>query len=165
MNSMKLKVLASALLTAAAFTSHTSHAAPDSRAFGDAWHQQATPVNDKAQVIYYRDDARDAGEAAMIYIDGQLQSALLPGMFTRFCVAPGSHSLGAYLNDAPRFAGKTDQSFRATLKAGKTYYLRVDTQTKGRPQAVSSADAAQALSSLRMQKHALSRATSVVACE
>lgn len=165
MNSMKLMVLASVLLTAGAFTSPVSHAAPDSRAFGESWQKQDTSPGDKAQVIYYRDDARDGHEAAMVYIDGQLQSALLPGMFTRFCVAPGSHSIGAYLNDAPGFRGKTDQSFRATLKAGKTYYLRVNTETNGRPQAVSSADAAEALSSLRMQQHALSRASSVMACE
>lgn len=165
MNSTKLMALASVLLTAAAITPHTSHAAPDARAFGDQWQQPAVSVNDKAQVIYYRDDAREAGEAAMIYIDGQLQSTLLPGMFTRFCVTPGNHSMGAYLYDAPRFAGKTDQSFRATLKAGKTYYLRVNTASHGRPQAVSSADATLALSTLRMQKHAMSRATSVVACE
>ncbi|MHC2599034.1 OOP family OmpA-OmpF porin [Kluyvera sp. 1366] len=152
------------LLVTAALSAFSSRAAVDSRAFGEKWHSQGSPGSEQAQVIYYRTTAVSGADAAMVYLDGEFQAALLPGMYTRFCVTPGEHSLGAYQNDAPDYQGKSDQAFRAAFKGGKTYYVRVDSQHNGRPQAVRSAEANEELKTLRLQKHALSRASSVVAC-
>jgi OOP family OmpA-OmpF porin len=165
MNNFKKMMLVSALFAGIAFKTSLAHAAVDPRAFGERWQSQGTPGNQQSQVIYYRGDVPGGTDAALVYVDGEFQAALLPGMFTRFCVAPGSHTLGAYIHDAPRYQGKTDEGFRATLKAGKTYFVRVDADVNGRPQPVHRVEAEKELSEVRLQKHALSRASAVVACD
>ena len=158
-------LLAVLLLAGGTFSTVSSHAAVDSRAFGEVWQSQGEPSREQAQVIYYRSQAISGNDAAMVYVDGEFQAALLPGMFTRFCVKPGEHSLGAYRNDAPAYQGKNEQRYRAAFKGGNTYYVRVDGNVNGRPNAVRSAQAANELKTLRLQKHALSRASAVVVCD
>ena len=157
--------LAHVVLAGAALSAFTTHAEVKPAAFGEVWQSQGTPSNEQAQIVYYRSEATTGKEAALVYVDGEFQAALLPGMFTRFCVKPGEHSLGAYQHDAPRYQGKTDQLFRAAVKGGKTYFIRVDAVNDGRPQPVSRSEAERELQSIRLQKHALSRASSVVACD
>lgn len=158
-------LLAVLFLAGGTFSTASSHAAVDSRAFGEVWQSQGEPSREQAQVIYYRSQGISGNDAAMVYVDGEFQAALLPGMFTRFCVKPGEHSLGAYRNDAPAYQGKNEQRYRAAFKGGNTYYVRVDDNVNGRPNAVRSAQAAKELKTLRLQKHALSRASAVVACD
>lgn len=107
------------LLVTAALSAFSSRAAVDSRAFGEKWHSQGSPGSEQAQVIYYRTTAVSGADAAMVYLDGEFQAALLPGMYTRFCVTPGEHSLGAYQNDAPDYREKVIKHFAPHLKAAK----------------------------------------------
>lgn len=166
MNSLDRSMLLTLIIcgvVASSFSS-LSRADVDPRAFGEVWQSQGTPAGNQAQVVYYRTPAVSGKDAAMVYIDGEFQAALLPGMYTRFCVAQGSHTLGAYQKDAPFYKGKSEPGFSATLKGGKTYFVQVDGEVNGRPLAVKRMDAEQQLSTLRLQKHALSRASAVEAC-
>lgn len=120
---------------------------------------------DQARVVYYRvaDGVHGKG-AANVYLDQELVTSLLPGGYTAFCLRPGQHVLGAYLNDAYRYAGKNDDLYRATLKGGNTYYLKVREQGTTQPLPVSKAIAEQELRDSRAQAHLVSRASQVEAC-
>lgn len=141
-------------------------AAPEARTFGAAYQPVAPVANDQAQVVYYR--AAQAGKAdkgaAHVYVDRQFHTGLLPGGYTAFCVKPGAHTLGAYLNDAPLYKGKTSDAYRAEFQGGKTYFLRVNGASIGALQVVARAEAERELATTRAQVHALSRATAVEAC-
>lgn len=120
---------------------------------------------DQAQVVYYRNKAGVLRNgAAHVYIDQQFHTGLLPGGFTSFCLAPGNHTLGAYLNDAPTYNGKRTDLYQANLEGGRTYYLKVREDGNTFPMPIERTQAEQELSTTRMQMHALSRATSVEAC-
>jgi OOP family OmpA-OmpF porin len=65
----------------------------------------------QAQLILFRGAAPDAdvgkrGLGAHVYVDGEFHGALLPNGWTRLCVAPGDHSIEAYVGDAPWYRGK-----------------------------------------------------------
>lgn len=143
----------------------TVQAAPAEKAFGAAYQPAANVSSGQAQVVYYR--ASESGQAAKgaahLYVDREFHTGLLPGGYTAFCVAPGDHTLGAYLNDAPLYQGKSTDMYRAELAGGKTYFLRVNGST-GAPQAVSRADAERELTGSRLQVHAVSRASAVEDC-
>lgn len=164
MNNVLLHISAALLVALAALHGAGAHASLDTRAFGATWQSAAAVPDDQAQVIYYRAAAPDAENAALLYIDNQFHAALLPGMFSQFCLAPGSHTLGAWRGEAPLYQGKSDSGFQATLKGGKTYFVRVDETVNGRPQAVKRSDAERELKTLRAQQHTLSRAAAVQAC-
>lgn len=141
-------------------------AAPVASAFGKQFADLAPVSAFQSQVVYYRPNGVGlrAG-AANVYVDREFHTALLPGGFTAFCVAPGQHSLGAYVNDAPKYAGKTSDVYSTQLEAGKTYFLQVREDGYGAPLPVTR-DAAQGpLATTRTQVHALSRASTVVACD
>ncbi|AZF49632.1 Outer membrane protein A precursor [Pseudomonas sp. R2-7-07] len=120
---------------------------------------------DQTQVVYYRskDGVQRAG-AAHVYIDREFHTGLLPGGFTSFCLAPGSHTLGAYLNDAPTYKGKTTDLYLANLEGGRTYYLKVREDGGTFPMPLNREEAERELKATRSQMHALSRATNVEAC-
>jgi OOP family OmpA-OmpF porin len=120
---------------------------------------------DQAQVVYYRNRAGVQRKgAAHVYIDRQFHTALLPGGFTSFCLAPGSHTLGAYLDDAPTYNGKSTDLYQTTLEGGRTYYLKVREDGNTFPMPVEREEAEAQLQPTRLQMHVLSRATSVEAC-
>lgn len=132
----------------------------------DQQYQELPPVGaDQAQVVYYRSaSGTQRVGAAHIYVDRQFHAGLLPGGYTSFCVAPGTHTLGAYLHDAPRYLGKSTYLYQAALEGGKTYYLRVREDGGTFPQPVKRDEAERELRETRAQVHTLSRAKAVEAC-
>ena len=133
-------------------------------AFGPAWQGAVPAASDQTQIIYYRPADLMGNGPAHIYVDGEYQAALLPGNYSRFCLSPGSHSLGSFVQDAPGYEGKRDQPWRDELGAGKTYYIRASIDGSGQPQVVARTQAESELAGLRQQTHSLSRASSVQAC-
>lgn len=132
----------------------------------DQRYQELPPVGaDQAHVVYYRvaSGTQRVG-AAHVYVDRQFHTGLLPGGYTSFCLAPGFHTLGAYLNDTPRYLGKTTDLYQAALQGGKTYYLRVREDGGTFPLPVKHDEAQLELREARAQVHVLSRAGSVEAC-
>ncbi|VVM36628.1 hypothetical protein PS645_00056 [Pseudomonas fluorescens] len=132
----------------------------------DAAYVPVPPIGeDQAQVVYYRTQAGvQRKSAAHVYVDREFQTGLLPGGYATFCLAPGSHTLGAYLDDAPGYKGKRSDLYQATLQGGKTYYLRVREDGNTFPQLIKREDAERELVTSRLQAHALPRAASVEAC-
>jgi OOP family OmpA-OmpF porin len=120
---------------------------------------------DQAQVVYFRSQAgiQQSG-SAHVYINREFHTGLLPGGYTRFCLVPGTYTLGAYLNDAPRYMGKHTDLYQATLQGGRTYFLRVREDGDTFPMAVSREEAERELPQVRMQVHALSRASTTEDC-
>lgn len=120
---------------------------------------------DQTQVVYYRMKVGVQRQgAAHVYVDREFHSGLLPGGYSAFCLAPGAHTLGAYLDDNPQYKGKRSDLYLATLQGGKTYYLRVREDGKTSPQPVAREEAERELVNARDQVHAISRASAVEAC-
>lgn len=133
--------------------------------FGQAWRSMPAAASDQVRVVYYRPADAAGNSPAHIYVDGEFQTALLPGSYNTFCLNPGVHSLGSFTNDAPSYQGKQQQPWRDNLAAGKTYYIRASLDGTGRPLVTSASDAQQQLVGTRQQIHLLSRASSVVTCQ
>nr|WP_311529065.1 OmpA family protein [uncultured Ralstonia sp.] len=142
--------------------------AQEKKVFGATYTPVGQVAQDQVQIVYYRAQlpaSQGKPTAANVYLDEHFQTALLPNAYTVFCVKPGQHTLGAYLNDAPEYKGKTINRFAANLKAGSTYFLKVQEDGNGAPQALPRDQAEQELRGARAQVHALSRADTVVACQ
>lgn len=126
----------------------------------------APPVAvDQAQVIFYRlgEGVLPQG-AAHVYINQRFHTGLLPGGYSQFCLVPGTHTLGAYLNDSPAYHGKRFDLYQATFAGGKTYFLRVRENGPAAPDVVSREVAEKELASTRAQVHVLSRVSQMEAC-
>jgi len=124
----------------------------------------------QAQLILFRGAAPDAevgkrGLGAHVYVDGEFHGALLPNGWTRLCVAPGDHSIEAYVGDAPLYRGKARPATRVSLEGGKTYFAGVLEQGAVELRPFRRAEAEGALEGKREQRHLLSRASAVVPCE
>lgn len=139
---------------------------------GKVFGQSYAPVGQvgpqQAQIIYYREASAGAGRsaAAHVYLDGELQTALLPNGYSVFCVKPGQHTLGAYTHDAPLYKGKNAGGSRAELKGGMTYFVKVGPiDSNGAPVVVPRNEAEAQLQGMRAQMHVLSRASAVQACD
>ncbi|AVJ22739.1 MULTISPECIES: OmpA family protein [Pseudomonas] len=132
----------------------------------DATYVPVPPIGeDQAQVVYYRvQQGVQRQGAAHVYVDREFHTGLLPGGYSTFCLAPGSHTLGAYLDDTPDYKGKRSDLYQASLQGGKTYYLRVREDGNTFPQPIKREEAERELSTLRVQAHALTRAASIEAC-
>jgi OOP family OmpA-OmpF porin len=154
------KTSALALLLSGACTLFGANAA---EVFGQDYQPVASVGQSQAQVVFYR-EADDTAGSANVYIDGEFQSALLPEGFTTFCVAPGKHSLGAFVKDAPLYQGKQAQPWSSNLEGGKTYFMKVGTNQDGMPQPLTRAEAEKALRNMKAQIHTLSRASAVETC-
>lgn len=138
------------------------------KVFGAPYAPVGQIAQDQVQIVYYRAQlpaSQGKPTAANVYLDEHFQTALLPNAYTVFCVKPGQHTLGAYLNDAPEYKGKTVNRFAANLKAGSTYFLKVQEDGNGAPQALPREQAERELQGARAQVHALSRAATAVACQ
>lgn len=116
-----------------------------------------------AQVVFYYPQ----GELpATVYVDRELQSALLPGEFSVFCVAPGTHTIESYINDQPRYQGKQSATHQLGMQAGVTYFLQVNPGVQGtKPALVERAVAESELASLREHTRIINRASQVKPCE
>ncbi len=133
----------------------------------DAEYQDVAPVSaNQAQVVYYRVKGmeRQPG-AAHLYVDREFHTGLLPGGFSTFCVAPGTHHLGSYLNDAPGYKGKNTVLYSSNLEGGQTYFLRASEDGHGAPVLVNREQAERELAGHHNQVHVLSRASTVQACQ
>ncbi|WP_455846428.1 hypothetical protein [Pantoea agglomerans] len=163
MKKVNYGLISSALIISSLLNILSVNAAPDSNAYGDKWQISPDPVSEQAQLIYYYPVNDTSAQSALVYVDDELQSTLLPGTFARFCLKAGSHTLGAYpLNIA--VTREADSLFRAQFQAGKTYYLRISNRNDGQPQAVRRAEAEKQLTHLRQATFALSRANAAVDC-
>ena len=128
--------------------------------FGDTYQAVPAAAQDQAQVIYYRPGTEaNKASGANIYIDGHFHTSLQPGGFTKFCLPPGNHMLGAYQHDAPLYRGKREELYRVQLEAGKTYFVKVADDGSASPISVGRAEAEQSLHNARKQIHAISRAS------
>jgi OOP family OmpA-OmpF porin len=131
--------------------------------YGETYQKVESVVKQQAQIVMFR--GNDGGkQAAHVYIDGQLQSALMPGGYTVFCTPAGEHSLESYIGDAPLYAGKRNPQSYAKLDGGQTYVLEAPVGATT-PVAHTGNDAEQNLQGLRRQVHVISRASSVVPCQ
>ncbi len=138
------------------------------KVFGQSYAPVGQVSSQQAQIVYYRDASAGAGRssAADVYVDGDLQTALLPNGYSIFCVKPGEHTLGAYIDDAPLYRGKTTSGSRAELKDGMTYFVKVAPRgNNGAPVVVPRNEAETQLQGMRAQMHVLSRASAVQACD
>lgn len=129
----------------------------------DQYRPVADVTADLAQVVFYYPQ----GELpAAIYVDRELQSALLPGEFSVFCVKPGAHAVESYFNDQPNYQGKQNPTHQLTMKAGGTYFLQVNPGSKGTTTALADRVMAESeLNSLRKQTRIVNRASQVKPCE
>lgn len=121
---------------------------------------------DQAQIVWFLPDSVGSGQDnANIYVDGEFQTALLPGSYTAFCVKPGSHRLSAWFEDAPLYQGKQDMTNTVSVDGGKTYYIQVSKGSKTASNLLSKAEATASLKQTRLQDILLSRASAVTACD
>ena len=162
----RMKVVSAWMLVAAAGTllMVDPASAQSQRTFGGSYSAVAAVGQDQAQVVYYRTEDGAGAAAANIYLDREFITALKPGGYTAFCLTPGRHMLGSYLNDAPSYSGKNEELYAATFKGGATYYLKVREEGGNHPLPVARALAATELEGQRLQGHLLSRASKVEPC-
>ncbi|MBD9502876.1 hypothetical protein M2D07_003635 [Pseudomonas sp. BGr12] len=137
-------------------------AAGDRDIYAETYQKVESIVKQQAQIVMFR--GKDAGkEAAHVYIDGQLHSALMPGGYTVFCIPAGEHSVESYIGDAPLYTGKRNPQSYAKLDGGQTYVLEASL-TGSTPIVHTGRDAEQSLEGVRQQIHVISRSGSVVPC-
>jgi len=130
-------------------------------------YRPAPPVAaDQAQIVFFRSASEAAvpSGAAHVYVDGELEGALMPEGYTRFCVAKGAHSVEAYVDDAPLYAGKANPKTVANVEGGKTYFVGVSEDGSGAPVPYGRADAERLLKNSREQNRIINRASAVVPC-
>ncbi|OEC56221.1 MULTISPECIES: OmpA family protein [Pseudomonas] len=163
MRTLKHTIPAIALLAALGYAA-TAPAALSEQAFEEPYSPMPEPSRSQAQVIYYRlDTEQSSPDGALLYVDGELHTSLLNGGYTRFCLNPGQHTLGAFLNEAPTYRGKADTPFELNLEGGRTYFMQAELAS-GRPVPLSREEAETQLTKTRRQAHLLSRASNVQAC-
>ncbi|WP_147400392.1 hypothetical protein [Acidovorax cavernicola] len=120
---------------------------------------------DLAQVVFFRSaTVRPSAGEAHVHVDGEFHVALKPNGFTRLCVAPGAHSLQAYIDDAPLYAGKAQPKTPAMLEGGKTVFVAVAEMGEGAPVRHRKREAERMLKDAREQRQVISRADSVQPC-
>ena len=138
---------------------------PNPKIYGEIYQKVGSVVPQQAQIVMFR--GKDGGkDAAHVYIDGQLHSALMPGGYTLFCTPAGEHSLESYIGDAPGYTGKRNPQSYARLDGGQTYVLEAPVGTnQSTPIVHTGKDAEQSLEGLHRQIQVLSRASSVVPCK
>lgn len=139
--------------------------AADNDVLSTGWTSTGEVGQDQAQIVYFRDGgAGTMNGNANIYVDGEFQTALIPGSYTAFCVKPGVHSLGAWLADDPTYRGKQEPQ-SVSLEGGKTYYFRAEERRDNRAMPIAKSDALSLITGTRLQNILLSRASAVVACQ
>lgn len=123
----------------------------------------AKVVPELAQIVFYYPQGN---VPATINVDRELQSALLPGEFTVFCVAPGAHVIESYFNDQPLYQGKNNPTHQISAQGSETYFLQVNPGVNGSTTALAERQAAEAdLASMHKQTRIINRASQVKPCE
>jgi len=126
-------------------------------------------VPTQAQLVVLRQAASPddlmAAQSAHLYVDGSFNTALMPGMFTRFCVAAGLHTIEAYIGDAPNYAGKREPKTQVNLDGGTTYFVAVAKDGAGELVPYRREDMERQLAQARELRYVINRAASVTPCE
>jgi OOP family OmpA-OmpF porin len=123
----------------------------------------AKVVPELAQIVFYYPQGN---LPATINVDRELQSALLPGEFTVFCVAPGGHTIESYFQDQPVYQGKQSPAHQLSVKGAETYFLQVNPGENGTTAALVERATAEAdLQSMRKQTRIINRASKIKPCE
>ena len=78
--------------------------------------------------------------------------------------APGAHSLEAYIDDAPLYAGKSQPKTQAVLEGGQTVFVAVSDMGEGAPVPHGRVAAERLLKGAREQRQVISRAVRVQPC-
>lgn len=129
----------------------------------NAYRPVAKVVPELAQIVFYYPQGN---LPATINVDRELQSALLPGEFTVFCVAPGGHTVESYFQDQPLYQGKQSPAHQVNVNGSETYFLQVNPGTSGSTAAlVERATAEAELKSMHKQTRIINRASQVKPCE
>ena len=133
---------------------------------GDVYRTVPDVPGDDAQVIVFRRARQPSTQrgAAHVYVDGELEGALTPGGYTRFCVSPGAHSVEAYIGDQPVYAGKANPKSTVDLQGGATYFMGVQESGAGESVRYARADAERLLKDSREQINIVNRASQVAPC-
>lgn len=123
----------------------------------------AKVVPELAQVVFYYPQGN---LPATINVDRELQSVLLPGEFTVFCVAPGGHAIESYFQDQPLYQGKQNPEHQLKVNGSETYFLQVNPGATGSTTALVERASAEAdLKSMQKQTRIINRASQVKPCE
>lgn len=119
-----------------------------------------------AQIVMFRGAGQSgsAKGAAHVYVNGELEGALMPDGYTRFCVPKGTYSMEAYIGDEPSYTGKSNPKTEIDLEAGRTYFIGVSENGSGEPVPYRRADAERLLKTSREQVEVINRAKAVVPC-
>ncbi|WP_415838583.1 OmpA family protein [Rahnella bruchi] len=153
-------------LTLAATLGSQAAIASESEALKTAYQPVPDVGESQAQVVYYRTtDTNVAKGDADVYVDGEFQTALLPGTYTAFCVKPGDHVIGSWLNDSPAYKGKQDKQNTLALEGGKTYFLRASEMQDESLKLVTENEATPSLMKTHLQDILVSRASAVMVCQ
>jgi len=136
---------------------------------GAAYHPVPGVAKGQAQLVVMRKSLPPgdpaARQGAHVYIDGSLNTALLPGTYTRFCVAPGQHNIEAYVGDEPFFAGKAHPRTQVELKGGNTYFVAVSDGGAGELVPYGREKMEPMLADMRELRFVVNRAQAVMPCE
>ncbi|MGL6013376.1 MAG: OmpA family protein [Shewanella oncorhynchi] len=123
----------------------------------------AKVVPELAQIVFYYPQGN---LPATINVDRELQSALLPGEFSIFCVAPGGHAIESYFQDQPLYKGKQNPAHQIRVNGSETYFLQVNPGGSGSTTALVERATAEAdLKSMHKQTRIINRASQVKPCE
>ncbi|OKP24733.1 MULTISPECIES: OmpA family protein [Serratia] len=123
----------------------------------------AKVVPELAQIVFYYPQGN---LPATINVDRELQSALLPGEFSVFCVAPGGHAIESYFQDQPLYKGKLNPAHQIRVNGSETYFLQVNPGGSGSTTALVERATAEAdLKSMHRQTRIINRASQVKPCE
>ncbi|MFJ3053830.1 OmpA family protein [Pseudomonas nitroreducens] len=153
------------ILSAAISCSASVLANPNESIFGAAYHPVESVAAEQSQVVFFR-GADQGTQGANVYVDRQLQGALMPGGYTVFCIPAGEHTLESYIGDEPLYEGKLNPRASAVFEGGKTYFLEVPVNPKSSTPVVQARQSAERqLQSLRLQRHVINRASAVVPCQ
>lgn len=122
----------------------------------------AAVVPEQAQVVMYYPQG---SVPATVYVDRELQSALLPGEFTVFCVTPGAHAIESVFNDQPLYQGKLNPTQQLPAEGGETYFVQVNPGTTGNTAALEDRPQAESiLNSLQKHTRLVNRASQAKSC-
>lgn len=121
---------------------------------------------DLAQIVLFRGAGQQLSShgAAHVYVNGELEGAVMPDGYTRFCLTRGTYSVEAYAGDEPRYAGKENPKTEIDLEGGRTYFIGVSENGSGEPVPYRRADAERLLKTSREQVWVINRASAVVPC-
>jgi OOP family OmpA-OmpF porin len=160
-----MKPFQGALLGALFFSTAPFALAQTSNVFGEHYTPVPAVSSEQARIVYYRTGAPgQKAPGTNVYVDGEYHGTLLPGGYTTFCVAPGTHGLGNFQQDSPRYAGKRNR-IEGIVEGGRTYFMKVrDNPANHAPEAVHRDYAERDLAGAKKQIQTLSRASGVQAC-